>query len=212
MKPVAAKIAAFTFLVFFYCLGYIPLAARTNISAYAAGEIIYYVDNHRRRNIPPVAFPPLLHVRRSLVNWAVASNISADVLARWGSLDGDGAMGLEYRSGECPPTARTTIPPFRSSLPEVIFHTKTLLIKRQAECNQQVLWWVPPSHAEPSIPPTIHNNVPECQLEENSRGLVSKLHFSPVGDSMFPNRQLEAAPGGTQNGDGVFRIWVSRVL
>ncbi|KAE9398857.1 drug:h+ antiporter [Gymnopus androsaceus JB14] len=106
MKPVAAKIAdtfgraeAFTFLVFFYCLGYILLASCSNISTYAAGGILYYVGYSCLEILIQIIIGDVTNLRwRSLlssmyslpflVNWAVASNISADVLAqsgwRWG--------------------------------------------------------------------------------------------------------------------------------
>ncbi|KAJ3740665.1 drug:h+ antiporter [Lentinula detonsa] len=106
MKPVAAKIAdtfgraeAFTFLVFFYCLGYILLASCTSINTYAAGGIIYYVGYSCLEILIQIIIGDVTNLRwRSLlsslyslpflVNWAVASNISADVLAqsgwRWG--------------------------------------------------------------------------------------------------------------------------------
>ncbi|KAF5383397.1 hypothetical protein D9757_006152 [Collybiopsis confluens] len=102
MKPVAAKIAdtfgraeAFTFLVFFYCLGYILLAACTNISTYAAGGIIYYVGYScleiliQASHIQMSCDLPNSFARSHLdSHWRLASNISADVLAqsgwRWG--------------------------------------------------------------------------------------------------------------------------------
>ncbi|KAF9065856.1 drug:h+ antiporter [Rhodocollybia butyracea] len=112
MKPVAAKIAdtfgraeAFTFLVFFYCLGYILLAACTNISTYAAGGIIYYVGYSCLEILIQIIIGDVTSLRwRSLlssmysvpflVNWAVASNISADVLARSGWRWGYGMFAI----------------------------------------------------------------------------------------------------------------------